>query len=158
MGINHITLMGNVARGPEYRMTPNGVPTCSFSVAVTRPPRQEGGAEITDYIRVVTWRNLAEKVNESIQKGDLITLEGRLQTRSYETQDGQRRKSIEIEASNVETVRTGATPAGGPQYEASDEEFGDFEAPAPAPRSTAPARRPAPAPAPAADLDDEIPF
>src|SRR3954469_23673606 len=99
MSINHITLMGMIARGPEFRMTPSGVASASFSVACVRPPRQEGGPEVTDYVRVITWRNLAERVRDSVSKDDLVTIEGRLTTRSYETNDGQRRKTIEIEAS-----------------------------------------------------------
>lgn len=156
MSMNHITLMGTIVRGPEHRMTPSGVPMATISLAVTRPPRQEGGPEVTDYVRVVAWRNLADKVQEAVAKGDLVVVEGRLSTRSYETQDGQRRKTIEVEASAVEKVgagKAGAAQAASGEFE---DDFSDFDAPAPA----APARKSAaskPA-APAADLDDEIPF
>lgn len=158
MGINHIALMGTIIRGPEFRMTPNGVPTANFSVAVTRPPRQDGGAEVTDYVRVVIWRALAEKVNETVKKGDLVVVEGRLSTRSYE-KDGQRRKTIEVEANAVDPVKV---PSGRAAQEAPEayegDEFEDFETAAPAP--AAPRRAPAPAKSapPPADLDDEIPF
>ena len=160
MAINHINLMGVVSRAPEYRMTPNGVPLTNFSVAVTRPPRQEGGQPITDYVRIVTWRNIAEKVSESIKKGDLVVIEGRLLTRSYETNDGQRKKVVEVEASSVEPIAGATTVATeGPEDE---DEFAEFDAPAPAPRAAAPAParapRPAAAPEPGPDLDDEIPF
>jgi single-strand DNA-binding protein len=156
MSMNHITLMGTIVRGPEHRMTPSGVPMATISLAVTRPPRQEGGPEVTDYVRVVAWRNLADKVQEAVAKGDLVVVEGRLTTRSYETQDGQRRKTVEVEASAVEKVGAGKAGAGGnaPSDEFEDD-FNDFETPAPA----APARKAASKPAaPAADLDDEIPF
>lgn len=167
MGINHITLMGNVVRGPEFRMTPNGVPTATLSLAVVRPPRQDGGPEITDYVRCVIWRALAEKVNETVSKGDLVVVEGRLTTRSYETQDGQRRKTIEVEASAVDPVRGGGAAKGAgtgaresspaDDYGPPDDDFSDFEAPAPAPapRPRPTATKPA---APPPDLDDEIPF
>ena len=156
MSMNHITLMGTIVRGPEFRMTPSGVPSANLSIAVTRPARTEGGPEITDYVRIITWRNLAEKVSESVQKGDLVVVEGRLTTRSYETQDGQRRKAVEVDASSVEPVRGGGKSAARPAAEepAFEDDFNDFEAPAPAPARKAPAK---PA-APAADLDDEIPF
>lgn len=157
MAINHINLMGRIVRGPEFRMTPSGVPSCTFSLAVTRPPRQEGGPEVTDYVRVIAWRNLAEKINESIQKGDLVTVEGRLTTRSYETQDGQRRKTVEVDASGVEAV-AGTTRAAGGDEGPSLEEEGDFEPAASAPAPKAPARKAAASAPPAADLDDEIPF
>lgn len=160
MSMNHITLMGTIIRGPEFRMTPNGIPTCNLSIAVTRPARTEGAPEITDYIRVVTWRTLAEKVNEGVQKGELVVIEGRLTARSYE-KDGQRRKTVEVEASAVEPVRgaskAGAAKQSSDEYGGYEDDFSDFETAAPAP---APARKPAttkPA-APAADLDDEIPF
>lgn len=157
MSMNHITLMGTIVRGPEHRMTPSGVPMAKFSIAVTRPSLKEGGADITDYVSIVSWRNLADKVNESVAKGDLVVIEGRLSTRSYETQDGQRRKTVEVEASAVEAVRGGnkAGAASSPEPDFEDD-FSDFEAPAPAPaRKSAPSTRPA---APVADLDDEIPF
>lgn len=169
MGINHITLMGVIDRGPEFRMTQSGIPNASFTVAVTRPARQEGAPDITDYVRVVAWRNLAERVRDGVQKDELVVVEGRLTTRSFETNDGQRRKVVEVEASAVTPVkgaggaaparpRTGEEPEG-PVY---DDDFGDLEEAAP-PRSAAPApaRHAAPppkAPAPAADFDDEIPF
>src|SRR4051812_13716600 len=108
MAVNHINLLGAVVRGPEYRMTPNGVPTTTFSVAVTRPPRTEGGPEITDYIKVVAWRTLAERVSETVKKGDLVTIEGSLRARKYETQDGQKRSTIEVEAYGVFVVPAGA--------------------------------------------------
>lgn len=159
MSMNHITLMGTIVRGPEFRMTPSGVPSCNLSVAVTRPARTEGGPEVTDYVRVIAWRTLAEKINESLQKGDLVVIEGRLTSRSYETQDGQRRKTVEVDASAIEAVRGGGKPASGkqtadmPDFE---DDFSDFEAPpAPAPARKAAPSKPA---APAADLDDEIPF
>ena len=105
MGINHVSLVGSLVRNPEMRYTPNGIPTTQFSIAVTRPPRQEGQThEVTDYIRIVTWRKLAETVNESMKKGDIVSVEGRLLTRSFE-KDGQRRKTVEVEAQSVEAIR-----------------------------------------------------
>lgn len=160
MGINHITLMGTVARAPEYRMTPSGTPMTTFQVAVTRPPRQEGGHPVTDYVRVVTWRGVAEKTSESIKKGDLVVIEGRLSTRSYETNDGQRRKTVEVDANSVEPVSGATGQALGAEDEPPfEDEFAEFEAPAAAPASAPRAVRPPQrAPEPAADLDDEIPF
>lgn len=107
MGINHITLVGEVVKKPEMRYTPNGIPTTQFQVAVKRPPRQEGQTNtVTDYLRIVTWRKLAETVNETLDRGDLISVEGRLLTRTYETPEGQRRKIIEVEAMNVEAIHS----------------------------------------------------
>lgn len=169
MGINHINLMGVIDRGPEFRMTQSGIPNASFTIAVTRPARQEGAPDITDYVRVVAWRNVAERVRDAVQKDEMVVVEGRLTTRSYETQDGQRRKVVEVEASAVTPVKGAgggnpARPSGsaepeGPIY---DDDFGDLEEAAPPrPAAKAPAMRQAPppkAPAPAEDFDDEIPF
>ena len=177
MSINHITLMGTIDRGPEFRMTPNGIPTASFSIAVVRPPRQEGGHEVTDYVRVTTWRALAERVRDTVAKDDLVTIEGRLTTRSYETQDGQKRKTIEVEASAVDPVRVGVKSApsarsasegpsdeewGVPSTGASvyEDDFRDLEqaAPPPAPVAKRASVKPATPAMPPPDLDEDIPF
>ncbi|MBO9541167.1 single-stranded DNA-binding protein [bacterium] len=122
MGINHITLVGNVVRNPEMRMTPNGIPTTQFTVAVKRPPREGSTYDVTDYIKVVTWRTLAETVNSTIKKDHVVSVEGALRTRSYE-QDGQRKKVVEVEAQHVHTI---SGPVGAPA-QAEPEAFPDFE-------------------------------
>lgn len=131
MGINHITLVGEVVRKPELRFTPNGIPTASFQVAVKRPPRQEGQTyDVTDTFKVVTWRKLAETIGETIAKGDMVSVEGRLHTRSFETPEGQRRRSIQVDALSVEAIRTGAPSAPepeAPEYEEAEPAFGDAD-------------------------------
>ena len=152
MGINHITLMGTIVRGPEKRVTNAGIPTAEFTVAVVRPSRAEGASEITDYIRVVSWRALAEKVAQAFQKGSVVVVEGRLSTRSFE-KDGQRRKAIDVDANVVEGI-----PGGAVRGQASDDEpiFDEpFDEPVskqvPAPVGRVVASEPP-------ELDDEIPF
>lgn len=162
MGINHIALLGHVAQAPEHRMTPSGVAMTTFQVAVTRRAGKDGATEITDYIRVITWRQEAERIANLLQKGMLVTLEGRLQTRSFE-KDGQRRKIVEIEATSVEPV--GGAPAraeAGPGEEPFDFDQ-DFDesammAPAPAARPAPAAAAPSRPAAPPPDFDDDIPF
>lgn len=131
MGINHITLVGEITRKPELRYTPNGIPTASFQVAVKRPPRQEGQTyDVTDYVKIVTWRKLAETIGEALNKGDLVSVEGRLRTSTMETPDGQRRKLIEVDALNVEAIRGGAPRAaesGEADYEDAEPAFGDAD-------------------------------
>jgi single-strand DNA-binding protein len=173
MSINHISLMGIVSRGPEFRMTQSGHPNLTFTVAVSRPARADGTPGAVDYVRVITWRALAERLKDTLHKDQLVVVEGRLTTRSYETQDGQRRKVVEVEAFQASPVETGSPQAAGRSTTSSsepdgpiyDDDFGDHDAPAPAPAAApkAPARqttaRPAPAaPAAAQDFDDEIPF
>lgn len=113
MGINHITLIGRVEKAPELRYTPNGVPLINMRIAVTRPPREgSSGNEVTDYFNVVAWRKLAEQAAESLKKGSLVSVEGRLLTRTHETPDGQRRKVVEVEAQALETLQAGISDGG----------------------------------------------
>lgn len=122
MGINHITLVGSVVRNPEKRMTQSGIPTTQFTVAVKRPPREGSTYDVTDFVKVVTWRTLAETVESTIKKDSVVSVEGALRTRSYE-QDGQRKKVIEVEAQNVHLI---SGPVGA-AAQAEPEAFPDFE-------------------------------
>ena len=100
--MNRIQLMGRLTRDPEVRYTQTGKAVASFSLAVRRylgPSAQ--GREETDFIDVVAWGVLAESVGNTIHKGELVQVDGRLQIRSYETQDGQKRKAAEVVAKSV---------------------------------------------------------
>lgn len=98
---NKVILIGRLTRDPELRYTPSGVAVANFALAVDRPFSNQQGERETDFIEIVTWRKLAETVSGHLKKGRLVAVEGRLQIRSYETQDGQRRKAAEIVAENV---------------------------------------------------------
>lgn len=112
MGINHITLVGEVTRKPELRYDQNGVPNAEFKIAVKRPPRQDGQTyDVTDYIRVVAKFKLAETIGASLDKGVLVSVEGRMRTSTHETPDGQRRKEVDVDAMSVETIGAGAPRA-----------------------------------------------
>jgi single-strand DNA-binding protein len=100
--LNRIILIGRLTRDPELRVTSqSGVPMASFTVAVDRPFQNQGGQRETDFIDCVAWRRLAETVAEHMRKGRLIAVEGRLQIRNYETQDGQKRRVAEVVADDV---------------------------------------------------------
>lgn len=99
--LNRIVVIGRLTRDPELRYTPNGVPVASFAIACDRPMRA-GGERETDFFDIVTWRKLAETVGNHLRKGRLVALQGRLQIRSYEAQDGTRRKVTEIVADDVQ--------------------------------------------------------
>jgi single-strand DNA-binding protein len=103
--LNRIILIGRLTRDPEAKYTPSGVPVTTFSVAVDRPQsaeaRQSGQPKETDFIDIVTWRQTAEFAANYLQKGRLVAVEGKLQIRSYVTQDGQQRKAAEVVADNV---------------------------------------------------------
>jgi single-strand DNA-binding protein len=98
---NRIILIGRLTRDPELRYVPSGAPVASFTLAVDRPFRDQQGNRETDFIDIVAWRKLAEQVSQYMAKGRMVAVEGRLQIRSYETQDGQKRKVAEVVADGV---------------------------------------------------------
>jgi single-strand DNA-binding protein len=100
--LNQVTLMGNLTRDPELRQTPTGQSVTSFSLALNRSYKDAGGEwqEATDYIDVVCWGPLAERVAQYLSKGRRCLVQGRLQSRSWE-QDGQKRSKVEVLANDV---------------------------------------------------------
>ncbi len=100
--LNQVILMGNLTRDPELRQTPNGQSVVSFSLALNRSYKDASGEwkEVTDYIDIVAWANLAERVAQYLSKGRRCLVQGRLQSRSWE-QDGQKRSKVEVLANDV---------------------------------------------------------
>jgi single-strand DNA-binding protein len=112
--LNRVMLIGRLTRDPEMRYTPSGQPVTSFSIATNRYASGPDGdrREFTDYHNVVAWnigkRNLAELVANYLKKGSLVYVEGRLQTRTWEGQDGQKRRATEVVANDVQFLETRA--------------------------------------------------
>lgn len=102
-GLNKIMLIGNLGKDPEMRYTPQGHPVTTFSLAVSRSiPGNEGERkEETDWFNIITWNKLAETCNQYLSKGRRAFVEGRLRTRNWEGQDGQKRTSVEVIANTV---------------------------------------------------------
>ena len=100
--LNQVTLMGNLTRDPELRQTPTGQNVVSFSLALNRSYKDASGEwqEATDYIDIVAWGPLAERVSQYLTKGRRCLVQGRLQSRSWE-QDGQKRNKVEVLANDV---------------------------------------------------------
>jgi single-strand DNA-binding protein len=100
--INHVILMGNLTRDPELRQTPNGQSVCGFSLALNRSYRNQNDEwqDATDYVDIVAWAALGERVAQYLTKGRRCLVQGRLQSRSWE-QDGQKRSKVEVIASDV---------------------------------------------------------
>lgn len=101
--LNKVLLIGNVGTEPEMRFTPNGKPVTSFRIATNRvftAPDGERKRE-TEWFTVVTWSKLAESCNQFLTKGKRVYVEGRLRTRTWEGQDGQRRSQVEVVADRV---------------------------------------------------------
>lgn len=99
---NQVTLMGNLTRDPELRTTPNGQSVCAFSLALNRSYKGSDGnwQEATDFIDIVAWGPLGERVAQYLSKGRPALVSGRLQSRSWE-QEGQKRSKVEVVAQDV---------------------------------------------------------
>jgi single-strand DNA-binding protein len=116
--LNKVQLIGRLTRDPEMRYTPSGQPVTTFSIATNRYGGGTEGErrEFTDYHNIVAWnigrRNLAELVAQYTRKGALVYVEGRLQTRSWEGQDGQKRRTTEVVANDVQFLEARGAAVG----------------------------------------------
>ena len=97
--LNRVVLIGRLTADPNLRYTPNGNAVCQFTLAIDRPFGEE--KKETDFIPIVVWRKPAEAAAEYLRKGSLTAVEGRIQTRSYENNDGRRVNVTEVVADNV---------------------------------------------------------
>ncbi len=146
MDLNKVMIIGRLTRDPELRATPSGVNVCQIGVATSYVyTNQATGQKVeqTEFHNVVLWRKLGEIVHQYLKKGNQIYIEGRLQTRTWDGKDGQKKNRTEIIADNMIMLGgksgTGSTPA----YQGST--------------SSPSAPRPAAAMAPAADLSQPAP-
>lgn len=125
--LNVICLMGRICGDPELRTTNSGVSVTSFTLAVERSYVKQGEQRQTDFIDVVAWRNTADFVCKYFRKGQLIAVQGSLQTRTYTDRDGHNRKAVEVLAENVHFAEGkkkeeasaepyGTAPGFGPEY------------------------------------------
>lgn len=99
--LNNCVIIGRLVRDPEQRYTPSGVAVCNFTLAVERQFTSTDGKRETDFIDIVVWKKLAETCANNLSKGRLVAIQGRLQIRSYDDNNGIRRKVAEIVAENV---------------------------------------------------------
>jgi single-strand DNA-binding protein len=122
--LNKVLLIGRVTRDPETRYTTAGAAVLNFGIAANRRFQDQAGEwrDETCFINVVTWRKLAERLSNSLKKGSAVLVEGRLQSRSWEGQDGQRRTTIEVNATTVQVLDRRET---GQQEEAAPEPQAD---------------------------------
>jgi len=97
---NTVTIVGNLTRDPELRFTPSGAAVANFGVAWNLKGR-DGQEDKVSYFDVTCWRQLAENVSDSLTKGSRVVVHGRLDQRSWETQDGDRRSKVEVIADDV---------------------------------------------------------
>lgn len=98
--LNTVILMGRLTRDPELRQTPQGVSVAQFSLAVERN-YSKGEEKQTDFINIIAWRNTADFVSKYFTKGQLVAVRGRLQTRQWQDQSGQKRYATDVVADEV---------------------------------------------------------
>ncbi|MEK5089089.1 MULTISPECIES: single-stranded DNA-binding protein [Paenibacillus] len=113
--LNRVILIGRLTKDPELRYTPGGVATCSFTLAVDRPFTSQGGEREADFLPIVTWRQLAETCANYLKKGRLTAVEGRVQVRNYENNEGKRVYVTEIVVDNVRFLESSRNDSAGRQ-------------------------------------------
>ena len=156
--VNKVILLGHLGKDAETKFTPSGISVSRFTLATNRRSKDSQTGEwkdVTDWHNIVVWRT--ENVANYLLKGKMIYLEGRLESRSWDDKDGQKRYITEVicEGANVILLSGGAGRTDAPA------ESGDFDRPVSQPRSAQP--RPQPAAAPSEELqqgitDDDVPF
>lgn len=104
--INRVVLVGRMTRDPDLRRTPQGDAVTTFTLAVNRNFTSKDGQQQADFINCIVWRKLAENVEKYCSKGSLVGVEGRIQTRSYENNQGQRIYVTEIVCDSVQFLET----------------------------------------------------
>ena len=163
--INRVILMGRLVADPELKTTSTGISVTSFRIAVDRSYVKAGAERQADFFDIVAWRSSAEFVCRNFSKGSLIAVDGQLQSRQYQTKDGQNRTAIEVVADNVsftgERRDNSGTYGGGYSQAPRANAYGGSQI---APEAPAPAPQPAAYSAGSADdfqampLDDDLPF
>lgn len=108
--INRVVLVGRLTKDPELRYTTNGVAVTRFTVAVNRPFANQNGEREADFINCVAWRKQAENLANYMRKGSLVGIDGRIQTGSYEDQDGKKVFYTEVVAESIQFLESKNTP------------------------------------------------
>ena len=128
--LNSVCLMGRLTADPELKSTQSGVSVCSFRIAVDRTYTPKGQEKQTDFINIVTWRSTAEFVSRYFRKGQLVAVQGSIQTSQYTDRDGNKRTTFDVVADNVffaeKKAESGETKQGA-GYDHIPDIQGDFE-------------------------------
>ncbi|HXS08972.1 MAG TPA: single-stranded DNA-binding protein [Candidatus Krumholzibacteria bacterium] len=146
-GVNKVILVGNLGSDPQVRYTPGGQAVANFNIATSERFNNKAGEkeERTEWHRIVAWGKLAEICQQYLKKGKQVYIEGRLQTRQWEDQQGQKRQTTEIVAQTMQMLGRageGGGPTGGGGGDFQSQDFGS----------------PEPAPQGASTTDDDLPF
>lgn len=121
---NKVMLMGNLTKDPELRYTAGGAPVANLRMAINRVYQLQSGEKKEDvcFVTVVVWRKQAEAVGEHLKKGDPLFVEGRLQSRSWETEDKQKRSIMEVVAERIQFLNRGKGGGAEGMHDAVEEE------------------------------------
>ncbi|WP_156289922.1 single-stranded DNA-binding protein [Oceanobacillus salinisoli] len=111
--LNRVVLVGRLTRDPDLRYTPSGVAVANFNIAVNRPFTNQQGNREADFINCVAWRRQAENLANYMKKGNMVGVDGRVQTRSYEGQDGKTVFVTEIQAESIQFLESKGSSGGG---------------------------------------------
>jgi len=136
--MNKVVLIGRLTRDPELRYTGSNTAVATFSLAVNRNFTNQQGEREADFINIVVWRKQAENVKNYLSQGSQVAIEGRIQTRSYDDNNGQKRYVTEVVADNVEFLsskNSSNSSNGGSNSQSSEPSPYDF-GPAPEPKGT----------------------
>lgn len=104
--MNRTILLGRLTKNPELRYTSSNIPCCSFTLAVNREYTNQEGQREADFINIITWKNQAENCSKYLTKGSFIAIDGRIQTRSYDTDKGEKRYVTEVVAEKIKFLDT----------------------------------------------------
>lgn len=102
--LNHVSIMGRLARDPELRTTTSGKSVVSFTIATDRNRKDANGQNQTDWIRMTAWEKTAEFICKYFQKGSMIAIDGRLQSKTYQDKNGNNRTDMEVVVEEVNFV------------------------------------------------------
>lgn len=144
---NKAILVGRLCTEPELRQTTSGVQVCTFRLAVQRAYAPRGGERQTDFLSIVAWRTQADFISRYFHKGNMIGIDGHIETRSYTDKNNQQRYAFEIIAENVFFVESKSSASAGGDF-AGGNSFAGNAGPSYAPSQPAPAPAPAAGPAP----------
>ena len=150
--LNRVYMIGRLTKDPEIRQTTNGTPVANFTIALNRRYKNAAGEwkDETTFVGIVCWQKLAELCKQYLSKGRAVLVEGKLQTHSWETEDGQKRSLLEVRADRVEFLDREGTRAPAAAV--------DGHAAAADGQAAIDAQERAAAPAPGDQMDDDLPF
>jgi single-strand DNA-binding protein len=155
--VNRVILIGNLGRDPEVRRLENGAVVARFSVATNESYKDKSGEwqTMTEWHEVVAWRNLGERAESQLKKGNQVYVEGKLSTRSWQDQDGNQRKTTEVVANSFRLLgarRDGTYDANFPSSDDEPAFANDYD------KNDTGAKNSAAEEAPAMEADDDLPF